>query len=82
MARGERGEKKDTKVVDTTLSVVTLRRLETLVRGGAFGVTRPEVIRHFVEAGLREARKENYISPSDWDAATQPDAVNTASTGG
>jgi hypothetical protein len=62
----------DTKVVDATISLVTLKRLEALVREGSYGIKMPEVIRHFIEAGLREARREGHITQAEWDAATQP----------
>ena len=75
-----RKKEKDTKVVDATFSLVSLGRLDALVREGSFGITRPEVIRHFVEAGLREARKNGHISDSDWEGAMQPTVSGTLST--
>jgi hypothetical protein len=73
MAKGdEEKPKKDTKVVDATISIVSLNRLEALVCEGAYGITRPEVIRHFIEAGLREARKDGHITEKEWAAAMRP----------
>jgi len=65
-ARKDPSEKKDTEVVGATFSAVTVRRLDALVKDGSYGVTRPEVIRHFLEEGLRQARKDNFISADDW----------------
>lgn len=72
----------DTKVVDATISLVSLRRLEALVREGSYGIKQTEVIRHFIEAGLREARREGHITQVEWDAATQPDAASSPSKSG
>lgn len=84
----ENGDKRETKApkavrpVEVTFSEVSLRRLDALVREGSYGVTRPEVIRHFLEAGLREARKAGHITDDDWAAATSPTVANSPSTGG
>lgn len=78
----DKADKKDTKVVEATFSAITLKRLDALVREGSFGITRPEVIRNFVETGLRAARKDNHISEEEWNAATPPPAASTPSTDG
>lgn len=62
----------DTKVVDATISLISYRRLEALVREGSYGIKQTEVIRHFIEAGLREARKDGHITQEEWEEATQP----------
>lgn len=81
MARAPK-KRKDTEVADATFSVVSLRRLDALVNEGSYGITRPEVIRHFVEAGLREARKDGHITDAEWEAATQPTSANDRPAGG
>lgn len=75
-------KKKGTEVADATFSLITLKRLDALVREGSYGIGRPDVIRHFVEAGLREARKDGHITDAEWSAAIAPDVASSPSTGG
>lgn len=72
----------ETKVVDATISLISHRRLEALVREGSYGIKQTEVIRHFIEAGLREARREGHITQVEWDAATEPPAANSRPSAG
>jgi hypothetical protein len=73
-------KEKDTKVIDATFSLVALRRLDALVREGSFGISRPEVIRNFVETGLRAARKDGHITDAEWEGARVPPSANSLST--
>ena len=77
-ASGEPNKKeKDSEVIGATLSMVTIRRMDILVDDGAYGTCRPDVIRHFLEEGLRRARSEGLISIEAWHAA-----ASSPSTGG
>ena len=67
MAEGvkERNSDKGADVIGVTFSRVTQRRLEALAAKGTHGSGRTDVIRHFVEEGLRQAIKDGFISVED-----------------
>jgi hypothetical protein len=68
-ARKTPGATKDTEVADATFSVISLKRIDVLAKEGSFGITRPAVIRHFVEEGLRQARKDGFFKDEEWSVS-------------
>jgi len=57
--------KKETVVVGITFSGQVLKRLDALCQKGSHGTTRTEVVRSFVEDGIRQAMKDRFIPMDD-----------------
>jgi hypothetical protein len=56
---------KTTDVIGVTFSKITLGRIDSLVSKGTHGNTRQEVVRYFVEDGIREVMKEGFLPMPD-----------------